>query len=105
MIKTYKNFMYASLNNGDKYCVNSYLCDNDFNAKVYSKIVVQFDDEDSYMNFQKDKPDTDTFVLCHDWNNDAIQYILYTIDENAFDDICELMSKYDCDVLQFILEY
>lgn len=104
MIKTYKNFMCVSFNKGDKNIVDGYCSNNDLEVKVYSKIVIQFYDVDSYDAFQTDEPDTDTFVLCHDCKDDTLQYIFYTIDDCAFDDICNIMSKYDCDVLQFILE-
>lgn len=106
-MKKYVDFMTIIMNLDDLINVYTYVShqfDEDVEFDLYSKIVIQFSNESEYDKFINDNPDTDCYVLCHDWIDNKYQYILYTLEEAAFEDVCEIFEKYECDIYQFLLE-
>jgi hypothetical protein len=103
----YQNFMKIKPSNEDVKNITNYLnCEGEeVEVEVYSKIVIQFnEDSNSFTSFIGDTIDTDTFALCHEWIEDKLQYILYTLSDAAFIDVCNLLEGYECDIIEFILE-
>lgn len=73
------------------------------NLMPYSKIVIQFNNEYDVDRFENDEPDFNTYVFSSSLSGN-LQYILYTCDNNAFNDVCNICAIYDCDVYQFIIK-
>jgi hypothetical protein len=100
------------LTDEDMECITSYLEEDDqleddyailveTDRLLYSKIVVQFNSEDSYMQFEDDEPDTDAYLICHEYDTDNLIFIGYSLDESALEDINEVMSEYDCSIVEY----
>lgn len=105
MKKVYVDFMKIKLSNDDRNIILDYLAEGLECSNVYSKIVVQFEeDDDDYNIFEEDDVYTDCFAICHEFDFYKKQYIMYSIDENAFDDICNILRYYNCSIYQFIID-
>jgi len=106
-MKKYSDFLRISMSKEELYNYASgvgYKDDEIKKLSLYSKIVVQFNKESDFDLFIDNDPDVNMFVFYHFSKDEKLQYILLAIDENAFDDICNICSVYDCDVYQFIIE-
>jgi hypothetical protein len=107
-MKKYEDFMRIRFSKNDAIEVFTgvgFKYDECKNMMPYSKILVQFNNENDIEKFEDDAPDINTFVISSSFEDkEHLQYILYAADENAYPDVCNILSNYDCDIYQFIIE-
>lgn len=99
-MKQIEDFMVIALSGYDKEHCRTFIDGENYDF-IYSKIVVQFENVDDYERFEELEADTGTFTLCHDTDEKRRQYIFYSIDNQAFKDISDIVSDYDASIFQF----
>jgi len=106
-MKKYEDFMKIIVS---KYEIRDILCKvgyyEDNLIYPYSKILIQFNSETEFEklldDIDSDKIDLNTFTILGEIAGES-SFKLYSCDENAFEDICDICSIYDCDIYQFLI--
>ena len=107
-MKRHEDFMRIRVSQNDAIKIFSdvgYNYDECKNMMLYSKILVQFEDEANVLKFEDDDEDINSYFTSSYFDKtDGNRLIIYADNENAYPDICNILSVYDCDIYQFIIE-
>jgi hypothetical protein len=100
MKTNYENFAKIDYSNYD---ANNCSCYFPYEHTPYSKVIVQFEDNFNLKNREKTYDELSEFVGGrYNADYERNQYIYYTNDSDAFDDIVKFFSNYKCNTYQLI---
>lgn len=71
----------------------------DVKSYIYSKILLQFSNEEDLLAVVDDAYDMKDAAYCWDWDFEKLSMTLYTESERCFRDCCEQLNK--CEIYQF----
>ena len=112
-LKCYENFMNIELSEQDKEVVYDYFSENydefrikkkDIKSNLFSKIVIQFNNEDDLSNAINDEFEIKESAYCWNWDEEQLTFTLYTESEECYNDCCNEMIDCDCEIYQFIYD-